>query len=226
MNRRGFLAGLIGATLGSAALTSIPSPSGSMGERADKRAATSAERRRNRFLNVVLRTHENKEVRFYDDLVKDKTVLINMMYTHCSDGFCFPTTANLARLQDLFGERLGRDIFIYSITLDPEHDTPEVLKEYAENFEVKPGWYFLTGKKEDIERLRKKLGYTSPVPAEDRDISYHVGMLRFGIENLELWGSCPSLTKPKWIARYLSWLEPAGSKPKGGSKKRPEVARG
>lgn len=226
MNRRGFLAGLIGATLGSAALTSLPSPSGSRGERSDKRAATSAERRRSRFLNVVLRTQENQEVRFYDDCVKDKTVLINMMYTRCTDGYCHPTTANLARVQDLFGERLGRDIFIYSITLDPEHDTPEVLKKYAEAFGVKPGWYFLTGKKEDIERLRKKLGWVSPVAAEDQDISYHVGMLRFGIENLELWGGCPTLTRPQWIARYVSWLKPAGHPSNGGPKPRPDLARG
>lgn len=217
MKRRDFLTGLAGAAIGSVALAlplSIPGSSiGSAGRRRIKEEDR-AERRRARFVNVVLRTHEGKEVRFYDDLIKDKIVLINFMYTRCIDGICIPTSANLAKVQDLFGERIGRDIFIYSITLDPEYDTPEVLKKYAEGFDVKPGWHFLTGKKEEIERLRKKLGYVSPVPEEDKKKSYHAGMLRFGIERLERWGGCPALTKPKWIAQYVHWLEPKGGRPK------------
>jgi protein SCO1/2 len=165
-------------------------------------------------MNVALRTHKGKEVRFYDDLIKDEIVLINFMYTRCIDGICIPTSANLEKVHNLFGERIGRDIFIYSITLDPEYDTPEVLKKYAEGFDAKPGWHFLTGKKEDIERLRKKLGYVSPVPEEDKKKSYHVGMLRFGNEPLERRGGCHALTKPKWIAQYVQWLEPKNGRPK------------
>lgn len=212
MKRREFVAGLIGAAIGSATIASIPSLSEMPAESAEKRRDESADRRRNRFPNVLLMTHEGKEVRFYDDLVKGKIVLINMMYTRCQDGLCLPTTANLARLQDNLGDRLGHDIFIYSITLDPEYDIPSVLKKYAENFDVRPGWYFLTGNKPDIERLRKKLGYVWADPIKDNDRTQHTGMLRFGIEPLDLWGACPALTKPKWIARYVSWLEPAGGR--------------
>lgn len=188
--------------IGSAILAAIPD-------------AAAAERRRNRFVNVVLRTHENQEVRFYDDLIKGKTVLINFMYTVCKTD-CLLMTANLVPVQKLLGERVGRDVFIYSITLDPQHDTPPVLKRYAKAFGVKPGWLFLTGKKADIAGLRRNLGDD---PALDIRRSQHIGVIRFGIEPLERWTGCPAWTKPQTIVRYLSWIEPKGERPKGGERR-------
>src|SRR5438128_2675657 len=82
------------------------------------------------FPNVLLRTHENKTVRFYDDLVKGKIVLINFMYAKC-EGLCPRQTANLVQVQQALGKHVGRDIFMYSITLKPEQDSPQVLQEYA-----------------------------------------------------------------------------------------------
>ena len=81
--------------------------------------------------NVELVTHEGKKVRFYDDLVKDRKVVINFMYTNCADDTCPITTANLVQVQKLLGNRVGRDIFFYSITLSPDQDTPAVLARHA-----------------------------------------------------------------------------------------------
>ena len=118
-----------------------------------------------RFLNVTLTTHEGTEVRFYDDLIKGKTVAIDLIYTTCEYA-CPLETAKMAQVQRLLGDRMGRDIFFYSITIDPEHDTPAVLKEYAERYRAGPGWLFLTGKKTDIDLLSRKLGlYTPPDPS-------------------------------------------------------------
>jgi protein SCO1/2 len=175
---------------------------------------SSEERRRNRFLNVPLTTHEGRQVRFYDDLIKEKTVLLNIMYTVCAaEAICPLGTANLVAVQEILGPRVGRDVFMYSITLDPENDTPGVLKSYAKAFGAKSGWEFLTGAKEDIERLRRNLGYVDPDPVVDKDPSQHSGMLRYGIEPLERWAACPILTQPKWIAKYLAWMEPMGERP-------------
>jgi len=112
------------------------------------------------FPNVPLVTQDGKTVRFYDDLLKDKKVLINFSFARCEQA-CPLDTANMARLQKLLGDRIGRDIFMYSISLDPEHDTPQVLKEYAAQFGARPGWLFLTGKREDIDAVRFKLGQRS-----------------------------------------------------------------
>jgi len=218
MNRRAFLGGLLGAAVVSATSGPIPSATGAIREKGVQ-DTTAVERRRRRFLNVVLRTHEGKEVRFYDDLIKDKIVLINMIQAACPDGSCPLITANLLRVQKLLGERIGRDIFMYSITLDPAHDSPQVLKKYAESFGVKPGWLFLTGKPGDMEALRRRLGFVDPDPIVDADPNQHTGVVRFGIESLERWGACPALTNPHGIVRYLSWIEPQGERPQEWPKK-------
>ncbi len=109
----------------------------------------------NYFPNVPLVTHNGETVHFFDDLIKDKVVVINFIYTHCPDS-CPLETAQLAKVQKIMGHRLGKDVFFYSITVDPENDTPQVLKEYRNRFKAR--WTFLTGKKADIIQLRKKLG--------------------------------------------------------------------
>jgi protein SCO1/2 len=155
--------------------------------------------------NLELITHEGKKVRFYDDLVKDKKVVINFMYTNCGDGTCPVTTANLVRVQKLLKERVGRDIFFYSVTLAPEHDTPAVLKKYAKAYGVGPGWLFLTGQREDVERLRRALGFAYSDPLEDADRTNHVGMIRFGTEPLMIWGTAPGMANPQHLLRVLRW---------------------
>ena len=117
--------------------------------------------------NVEVQDQDGKTFRFFDDLIKDKLVVINFIYTTCTD-ICPLTTARLAQVQERLGEVVGRDIFMYSITIDPEHDTPAALKQHADAFRVGPGWKFLTGKPEDIAAIRYKLGERSRIAAEHR----------------------------------------------------------
>ena len=119
------------------------------------------------FPNLPVVTHEGKTVRFYEDLVKGKIVVINFIYTSCPD-ICSLSTARMARVRKWLGERVGRDIFIYSMTLDPGNDSPEVLKQYAEAFDSGKGWLFLTGKPEDVHLIRWKLGERSRTLDEHR----------------------------------------------------------
>jgi protein SCO1/2 len=181
---------------------------------ADKRPAAApdmntASRERMRelhFPNVTLTTHKGKRVRFYDDLLKDKIVLLNFMYVKC-DGVCPGITANLVKVQKILGDRLGKDIFMYSISLKPEEDTPAVLRDYADAYKVTKGWSFLTGAPADVETLRRKLGFTDPDPALDAVKSSHIGNVRYGNESLQLWGSCPGLSKASWIAESINWVD-------------------
>jgi protein SCO1/2 len=157
------------------------------------------------FPNVVLRTQDDKQVRFYDDLVKDKVVTINMFYAKC-DEICPLVTANLARVQSLLGDKVGRDVFMLSISLKPETDTPAALKSYAEMHGARPGWTFLTGEPADVERLRRGLGFTNPDSRVDKDITQHIGNVRYGNEPLMLWGACPGQARPEWIVESISWM--------------------
>jgi protein SCO1/2 len=161
------------------------------------------------FPDIVLRTQDNKKVRLYEDLIKDKIVTINCFYAKC-DGICPGITANLVKVQKLLGDRVGRDLFMYSITLKPEEDSPKALKEYAEMYDMKPGWTLLTGKPDDVELLRVSLGFTNPDPKLDKDKSQHTGNIRYGNEPLMEWAACPGMAHPEWIAESISWVFPTG----------------
>ena len=182
----------------------------------------SRERIRQRYFpNLVLTSHEGKKVKFYDDLVKDKIVVFNMFYAKC-EGICSPVTRNLARVQNLLGDRVGKDIFFYSFSLKPKEDTVPALKHYAEMHKVKPGWLFLTGSADDMELLRRKLGFVDPDPEVDKDTSNHIGVLKYGNEPLQRWGGCPGMQAPDAIAEAISWVDwpkdSANMKANGGAK--------
>jgi protein SCO1 len=118
--------------------------------------------------NLPVVTQDGKTVRFYDDLVKGKIVIISFIYTSCTD-ICPLTTARLAQLEDKLGDIVGRDIFILSMSVDPENDTPQRLKEYSEAFQTGPGWTFVTGKLEDIRAINSKFGERSQILSEHRN---------------------------------------------------------
>jgi protein SCO1 len=189
--RRTVLAGLGAATLGALGTrTAFAAPSAAK--------PTAAQR----IPNVALRTHTGATVRFYDDLVRGKIVVINMMYADC-EGLCPPMTNNLVRVQQLLGKRVGKDIFMYSITLRPEQDTPEDLADYAEMHGVEPGWTFLTGAPQDVERLRYALGFYDPDPKVDKQAARHVGMVRIGNDAFDRWSMAPALALPEQIVSSI-----------------------
>ena len=134
------------------------------------------------FPNVPLITHDGEQVYFFEDLIKDRVVAINFIFTSCPDS-CSAETAKLKRVYTELGARVGQDIFMYSISIDPEHDTPEVLNAYRKKFRIGPGWTFLTGKQENITLLRRKLGlYIEEIQdgSGDHNISFIVGNARTG----------------------------------------------
>ncbi len=149
--------------------------------------------------NVPLLTHENRRVRFYEDLIKDRVVLINFMFATCH-GICPRTSANLLKVQRALGRHAGHDVFLYSVTLDPAHDTPEVLKQYAKTLDAGPGWTFLTGQPAQIEVLRRRMGFTDPDPRLDADKDQHGGLVVFGDDAAGRWSMMPALANADRIA--------------------------
>jgi protein SCO1/2 len=162
--------------------------------------------RREYFPDVVLRTHEGKRVRLYEDLIRDRIVTLNYMYIGCTDGTCPITTHNLTRVHKLLEGRVGRDIFMYSITLDPEFDTPEALKAYARMHGCGRGWLFLAPQPRDAEMLRRRLGYYDRNPEIDALRSSHAAMLRIGNEPRQLWGTVSGIADPQTIVRSIRWV--------------------
>jgi protein SCO1 len=159
------------------------------------------------FTNVEVTTQDGRTLRFYDDVMKGKIVLINFFFTEC-DAICPMMTENLVHVQELLGPRVGNDIFMVSISLEPEHDTPEVLAAYAKTYGVGPGWLFLTGQKDDIELLRHRLGFVDSDKVEDADPEQHIGTVRIANEPLHRWAMSPALVNPAAMIRTVKRVIP------------------
>ncbi len=192
MKRRDLLATVLGPTMPA--------------EKADDLKPKTTGPRSNYFPNFLMRTHEGKEVRFYDDLIHGKHVVISFFYADC-EGICPPATANLVKVQEMLKDRIGKDIFFYSITLRPEQDSPKALSDYMKMHGVKPGWTYLTGRPADIEALRRKLGFVDPDPEVDKDRANHIGKIKIGNELTDVWMSYPVLAKAHHLVTRILWLE-------------------
>jgi protein SCO1/2 len=152
--------------------------------------------------NVALVTHEGRVVRFYDDLVKGRIVAINFMFATCRKA-CPAATEHLVEVQKSLGERMGRDVTFLSISLDAERDTPEILRGYARAHGAGPGWIFLTGRHDDIELLRHKLGAYDLDPIVDSDRTQHAGIVILGNEPRGRWKAISALSKPVRIRQAI-----------------------
>jgi protein SCO1/2 len=113
-------------------------------------------------------SQDNKPLSFYDDALKGKITILSFIYTTCRD-ICPVVTARLSQLEEKLGSIVGKDVFFVSISIDPENDTPEKLKEYAEAFSAGPSWLFLTGTPKDMEAIRYKLGERSDKISQHRN---------------------------------------------------------
>ena len=132
------------------------------------------------FTDVTLVNQDGERLRLYSDLLKGKVVVINAFYTTCT-GVCPPLNRNMLEIQKTLGDRLGQAVHLISITVDPGTDTTPRLKEYAKRYQAKPGWHFVTGKKEDVDLALYKLGYLS----ETKEV--HSNVILMGNDRTGLW---------------------------------------
>ena len=164
------------------------------------------------FPNTELVNQDGQKVRFFDDLIKDKVVAINFIFTSCTDS-CPLETARLLQVQKVLGDRVGKDIFLYSISIDPETDTPEVLKKYADKFKIGPGWQFLTGNKDDITALRKSLGLFIDGIDNGRNKDHNLSLI-IGNQSTGRWMKSSPMENPYILADRLgktlqNWKQPS-----------------
>ena len=160
------------------------------------------------FGEVELIDQEGRKVRFYSDVLKGKTVVVNALFTTCTN-VCPPISRNFERIQEALGERLGKDVFLVSITVDPENDTPEKLKAYAEKFHARAGWSFLTGRKENIDQALYKLGQYV------QDKNSHKTIVIIGNEATGLWKKAFGLAQADDLIKLVD--EVMNDRPQSGT---------
>lgn len=161
------------------------------------------------FPNAVLTTQDGKKVKFYDDVIRGKILVINFIFTSCGD-VCPLDTAQLKRVQELLGDRVGKDIFMYSISVDPENDSPAKLREYMDKFQVGKGWTFLTGTRADVDMIQAKLGVA---PAGDRPTEHSTSVF-LANEATGQWVKRSPYENPQMLANLLTGhLDPDGRGP-------------
>jgi len=158
------------------------------------------------FTDVVLINQNGDKMRFYSDLLQGKVVIINSFFGTCQ-GVCLPMNRNLEKLQEALGEHVGKDVHIISISVDPVVDTPASLKEYAKRLHARPGWYFLTGDKQNVDFALNKIGH---FVSDKQD---HLSILIIGNERTGLWkkavGLAPSTELVKIVESVLNDQAPS-----------------
>ena len=148
------------------------------------------------FTNVVLVNQNGEKMRFYDDLLRGKVVIINSFFATCT-GSCLPLTRNLEKLQQGLGARMGKEVNIISISVDPEVDTPASLKAYAKKLNAGPGWYFLTGTRESVDFALKKIGHF----VDNKES--HLNIFVIGNERTGLWKKAFGLAKSDELMKVV-----------------------
>jgi protein SCO1/2 len=148
------------------------------------------------FGDIELIDQTGKKVRLYSDLFDDRIVIINVFFTECA-GACPLMARTFAAIQEEVGDRLGKDVLLISLSVDPKNDTPEKLAAYAQRFKARPGWIMLTGSSENVALTLKKLGQT----VEDRNDHtniFFIGNLRTG-----LWKKAFGLAPPAEVVKVV-----------------------
>ena len=145
------------------------------------------------FTDVQLTNQDGKRLRLYSDLLQGKVVVINSFFSSCT-GVCKVTMPLFQSLQERFADRAGKKLHLISISVDPETDTPAVLRRYAAGLGAKPGWDLLTGDKQSVELALGKLGFATEAKEG------HTNIFLVGNESTGLWKKVLGIGSPKEIA--------------------------
>ena len=179
------------------------------GEKVPRRLDEGEQRRY--FTDTRLLDQDGREVRFYTDALRGKIVLISFLYTSCTD-ICPILMHNLSDVQNSLGDRFGKDVFFVSISVDPVDDTPEELKKYAERYETKPGWTFLTGPKKDVDAVIRRFGEFQE-DFEDHSMTFVLGDVKNARWSKMRGDQPPEILLPR-VRALLAWREEGGKGPK------------
>jgi protein SCO1/2 len=153
-------------------------------------------------LDLELLTQDGKRVKFKSDVIGDKLVAMTFIFTSCIT-ICPVYSAIFSRLQPLLGDRLGDEVILVSMTVDPSTDVPARMKKEATKYNAKPGWYYLTGKKQVMDQVLEGLD------AYFADFTLHPPMALVGDGRTGTWKRYTGFPKPEQLLAMIDELKAA-----------------
>lgn len=154
--------------------------------------------------DLVLSDQEGRKVRFYSDLMKGKVVVLSFFYTNCNYS-CTMQGRVFSELQSLLGERLGKSVFLISVTTDPVTDNPEKLKAWGARYKVKPGWTLVTGEEAVMSRLLMQF------TGSRAGGGMHLPVTFIGNDRTGVWTSAAGVFAPKDVVKVVDYIERDGA---------------
>lgn len=147
--------------------------------------------------------HLGRPVRFYTDLIKDKVVLLSFIYTSCTN-VCLMQGENLSKVQSQLGARLGQDVFLISVSMDPETDTPKKLKQWGRVFDTRPGWTLVSSNLAEMNSMLKAFTGNSPGQKE-----MHASAVFIGNDKTGVWLTADGQAEPGELIKLINHVQTA-----------------
>lgn len=142
--------------------------------------------------DLDVRDQDGRKIRFYSDLIKDKVVVLSFFYTSCTYS-CTMQGRTFSKLQSLLGDRLGRSVFLISVTTDPVKDDPAQLKSWGKRYDVQSGWTLVTGKEAEMNQLLQ------PFTGKGAGGGMHMPATFIGNDKTGTWTSASGLFDPELL---------------------------
>lgn len=149
--------------------------------------------------DLELRDQEGRKVHFYSDLIKDKVVVLSFFYTSCNYS-CTMQGKTFSRLQSLLGDRLGKSVFLISVSIDPANDSPSLLKAWGKRYGVQSGWTLVTGKPAEMNNL------LLPFTGSPAGSGMHLPSTFIGNDRTGLWTSGAGVFEPKELLNAVEFV--------------------
>lgn len=157
--------------------------------------------------DLMLRDQTGRNIRLYTDLIKDKVVVISFFYTSCTYT-CTLQGKTFSRLQSLLGNRLGKSVFLISVTTDPATDNPAQLKAWAQHYDVRSGWTLVTGEEAEMNKL------LIPFTGTPAGGGMHLPVTFIGNEKTGLWTSAKGVFAPEDLVKAINYLTTDETEPR------------
>ena len=157
----------------------------------------------NQFPDVAVTSHTGETYRFYSDLIRDKVVVVQFMSIDSQKQF--PSLEHFSQIAQRLGDKLGREVSLYSITTDPEKDTVERLAAYAEEHHIPAGWHLLRSSADDSKAISGR--FARHLSRHHHHEGINMRMVHYGNGSVGLWGAFATDSDPDMAVARLSWLQ-------------------